>query len=171
MKKIIETHRLLIREFNLSDAPFIVALLNSPGWLRFIGDRGVHTEEDAQNYLLNGPMKSYQANGFGLWRVSLKSDDSPIGMCGLLKRDTLDDPDIGFAMLPEFAQNGYAFEMADATMRLAKTDFDMGRVVAITDAENERSIALLLKIGLAFEKTIQFPGADETLLLFGSKEQ
>ena len=168
MKKITETSRLLVREFNVDDTPFIIKLLNSPGWLRFIGDRGVHTEADAQNYLLNGPMKSYEVNGFGLWHISLKSDDTPIAMCGLIKRDTLEDADIGFAMLPKFAQNGYGFEMANAVLQLAKTAYKLPRIVAITNPENERSISLLEKIGLRFEKTVQFPGATEKLFFFST---
>lgn len=168
MKKITETSRLLIREFNLGDTAFIIKLLNSPGWLRFIGDRGVHTEADAQNYLQNGPMKSYESNGFGLWHISLKAEGTPIGMCGLIKRDTLEDPDIGFAMLPEFAEKGYAFEMATAVLQLSKSAFNMPRVVAITDFENLRSIALLQKIGLQFEKTVPAPNSTERLLFFGT---
>jgi RimJ/RimL family protein N-acetyltransferase len=96
-KQILETKRLRLREFTLEDTAFILDLLNSPGWLRYIGDRGVKTEEQAKNYLLNGPIKSYTKNGYGLSMVERKDDNKPIGMCGIIKRDTLENPDIGFA--------------------------------------------------------------------------
>src|SRR5688572_2577541 len=111
-KTIAETQRLTIREFTGSDAAFIVALLNSAGWLRYIGDRQVRNEKDALNYLENGPLKSYKTHKFGLWKVELKTTGQPVGMCGFLKRDSLSFPDIGFAFLPEFSGYGYAYESA-----------------------------------------------------------
>ena len=108
----LETDRLTIRQLTLADAPFIVELVNTPGWLRFIGERNIKTSEQAENYLKNGPMASYAQNGFGLYGVELKSEKTPIGMCGLIKRETLPDPDIGFAILPEFTGSGFAFEAA-----------------------------------------------------------
>lgn len=116
MKYILETERLSLRQLNYGDAPFILELLNSPGWLKFIGDRNVQTEEDAIHYLQHGPMKSYEMFGFGLSLVELKTDETPIGMCGLLKRDYLEHPDIGYAFLAEFMGYGYAFEIASATL-------------------------------------------------------
>jgi [ribosomal protein S5]-alanine N-acetyltransferase len=166
MKIITETERLILREFNFEDTAFIVNLLNTEGWLRFIGDRGVKTPEDAERYLQNGPMKSYEINGFGLWRVSLKTDDTPIGMCGLLKRDTLEHIDIGFAQLPEFAGQGYAFEAANTVMQMAKNQMNIDHIVAITDVDNEKSIALLGKIGMRLEKEVLMPGSEKPLLYF-----
>ena len=166
MNTILETERLLLREFNPDDTEFILQLLNSPGWLEFIGDRNVKTKEDAANYLLNGPIKSYTVNGFGLSMVALKDSGIPIGMCGLIRRATLEHVDIGFAFLPEFSGNGYAFEIASAVITHAKTELKLKQIVAITIPTNVRSIKLLNKIGLHFEKYIKMPGDEEQLMLF-----
>lgn len=166
-KTIIETDRLTLRHFTIDDTAFIIRLLNSPGWLEFIGDRHVKTEEQAKQYLLNGPIKSYQENGFGLWLVELKHDKTPVGMCGLLKREYLEDPDIGFAFLPESTGKGYAFEIVKATMHYAKDTLNMQRVLAIAMPSNKSSIRLLEKIGLKFLKNTSSPaGAD--VMLFGN---
>jgi len=148
MKKILETERLILREFDLDDAAFIVELLNTPGWIKFIGNKNVNSPEEAKAYLQNGQMKSYELNGFGLSMVELKYVGVPIGMCGLIKRDRLDDIDIGFAMLPEFAGTGYGHEIASATLDYAKSELGLKRVIGITDRENKISIRLLEKIGL-----------------------
>src|SRR5688572_21540231 len=116
MNYFLETQRLGLREFTRDDAVFIVELLNTPGWLQFIGDRNVKTKEQAIIYLENGPLKSYKENGFGSWMVELKEDKTPIGMCGILRRESLENPDIGFAFLPEYTGKGYAFEIASATL-------------------------------------------------------
>ena len=163
---ILETDRLILREFNTDDAAFILSLLNNPSWLQYIGDRNVKTMEDAHNYLLNGPMKSYHENGFGLSMVEIKESHIPIGMCGLIKRETLEHVDIGFALLPEYAGNGYAFEIASATMSYANNNLGLEDIVAITSADNEHSIRLLNKIGLGFEKMIKLAQDEENLMLF-----
>lgn len=168
MKNIIETERLTLREFTTADTQFIIQLLNSPGWLEFIGDRNVKTEEQAVNYLLNGPVKSYRENGFGLSLVESKESKTPIGMCGLIKRDHLDNPDIGFAFLPEFTGKGFAYEIVKATMDYAKDVLNISTVLAVTVPANEKSIKLLEKIGLKFYETITFPGETEELMLFSS---
>ncbi len=168
MASIFETERLLIREFNIDDVEFIFTLLNTPTWLQFIGDRGVKNIEDAKNYLINGPMKSYRENGFGLSMVEMKDGSVPIGMCGLIKRDSLDDIDIGFAMLPQYAGNGYGYEAASATMDHAKKTIGLNRVVAITVTDNIYSIGMLKKLGMQFEKMIRLDEEKE-LMLF-SKE-
>ncbi len=165
MTTIFETERLVFRQFELTDADFIITLLNTKEWIQFIGDREVRTEKDAHQYLLNGPMKSYELNGFGLSMVALKVKDSPIGMCGLIKRDSLDDIDIGFAFLPEYTGKGYAYEIASATIAYAKNKFGLKRLVAITVKDNARSITLLKRTGMEFEKTIQ--PDNEELMLFG----
>ncbi len=165
MKNILETARLILRQFELTDAKFIVELVNTPGWLEFIGDRNIRTDEAAIHYLQNGPMKSYEENGFGLSMVELK-DGTPIGMCGILRRDTLESPDIGFSFLPAFMGKGYAFEIADATLNYAKTKLNVGPILAITLPTNIKSIRLLEKIGLKFKKTVYAPDKDEELMLF-----
>jgi RimJ/RimL family protein N-acetyltransferase len=171
MKQILETERLILREFNPNDAPFIVTLLNSPGWLQFIGDRNVKTEEAAKDYLLNSPMKSYKENGYGLYLVETKDGHMPVGMCGIINRSTLPTPDIGFAFLPEYNGLGYAYEIASATMRYAINHLELSIISAITVANNSRSIRLLEKIGLRFHKVIVFPGTEEELLLFDNDQK
>jgi len=167
-KIILETDRLTLREFTIDDTDFIISLLNSPGWLEFIGDRHVKTEDQAKQYLLNGPIKSYQENGFGLSLVELKHNKTPIGMCGLLKRDYLEDPDIGFAFLPEGTGKGYAFEIVNATMNYAKDTLNMPRVLAITLPSNKSSIKLLEKAGLKFLKNTSSPTGTDVLMLFSN---
>ena len=169
MTSILETERLSLREFNTTDATFIIQLLNSKGWLKFIGDRHIKTLEQAENYLTNGPMKSYSVNGFGLSMVELKNTHTPIGMCGLIKRDNLPDIDIGFAFLEEFMGNGYAFEIAQATINFAKENLHKETILAITIPTNVRSINLLKKIGMKFEKNFSFEGSTEELMLFRNK--
>jgi RimJ/RimL family protein N-acetyltransferase len=168
MEYILETERLTLREFTIGDAKFIIQLLNSPGWIEFIGDRNVKTDEQAKDYLLNGPIKSYRENGFGLSLVETKNDKTPLGMCGLLKRDKLENPDIGFAFLPEFTGKGFAYEIAKATMDYAKDVLKMSCVLAITTPTNTASIKLLEKIGLKFKKIFSFPNENEELMLFSN---
>ena len=163
---IIETERLALRYLQTSDAPFIFDLLNTPSWIQYIGDRGIKNLYDAQQYIADGPVKSYEKLGYGLFLVKLKSEETPIGICGLIKRDSLDDVDIGFAFLPQFTRKGYAFEAASATLAHAKTALGLNRVVAITLITNTSSINLLKKIGLNFEKMIKFPGDQKELMLF-----
>ena len=165
IKKILETERLVLRELTTNDAEFILKLLNTPTWLEFIGDKKVHTIEDAENYLETGPIDSYRKNGFGLWLILLKEDSTPIGICGLINRESLDDIDIGFALLPEYEKLGYGFEIAYATMNYAKNVLGINKIVAITDPKNIASIKLLDKIGFQFEKTFRVAEHD-TVLLF-----
>ena len=127
---ILESDRLILREFNPDDAPFILLLLNNPSWLQYIGDRNIKTLDDANQYLLNGPMKSYRENGFGLSMVEIKDSHIPIGMCGLIKREALEHVDIGFALLPEFAGKGYAYEIAAALMDHARINLGISEIVA-----------------------------------------
>jgi RimJ/RimL family protein N-acetyltransferase len=166
MRYILETTRLGLRQFTISDANFIVELVNSPGWLEFIGDRNVKTEEQALAYLQNGPINSYEVNGFGLSLVELKSSKNAIGMCGILRRDNLEKPDIGFALLPEFIGKGYAFEIAGATLIFAKEKLKIPTVWAVTVPNNKASINLLEKIGMKFLKPFYFPEKTEELMLF-----
>jgi RimJ/RimL family protein N-acetyltransferase len=161
---VLETQRLRLREFTLDDTKFIIELLNSPGWIEFIGDRNVRTEEQAIQYLQNGPLKSYVQNGYGLSMVETK-DGQPIGMCGILKRETLENPDIGFAFLKQFTGKGYAYEIANATLSHALSHLKIPKVSAITLPNNVRSIRLLEKIGMKFIKSF-LSEKNEELLLF-----
>lgn len=167
---ILETKRLRLRELTETDAPFILRLLNEPSFLRFIGDKGVRNLDDARAYIFNGPVASYQQNGFGLYLVQLKTNNTPIGICGLLKRESLADVDIGFAFIPEVWNNGYAFESADAVMIYAKDVLKLPRIVAITDKDNEASGKLLEKLGLIFDRIIDLSGKGDETRLFVPNE-
>lgn len=166
MNYILETERLKLREFGLHDASFIVGLMNSPGWLQFIGDRNIRSEEGAMAYLKSGPIKSYADNGFGLWLVERKATGNAIGMCGILKRDNLANPDIGFAFLSEYAGHGYASEVAGATLRYAFEILKLPAIAAITKPDNHKSIKLLEAIGLKLQTRIAGSNQDEHLLLY-----
>ena len=163
---ILETERLFLRQFSAQDAEFILELVNEPSFIQNIGDRGVRTLEDARAYILNGPVASYAKNGFGLYRVALKETGESIGMCGLIKRDTLEDVDIGYAFLPKFWGKGFAVEAARAVIDFAKDVIGLKRVVAITDPANEGSIRVLEKIGLRFERMVRLSADDIELKLF-----
>ncbi len=168
MEHILETERLRLRCFTLDDTEFIIRLLNSPGWLEFIGDRNVKTGEQAKAYLLNGPLKSYEVNGYGLCMVEIKADNTPIGMCGIINRANLEGQDIGFAFLSEYIGLGYGYEIASATLDYAMNELKLLRVFAITLPANKPSIKLLEKIGMRFQKNFTFPDEDEVLMLFSS---
>jgi RimJ/RimL family protein N-acetyltransferase len=149
---VLETERLLLRPLTTDDAPFILTLLNEPSFLRFIGDKKVRNLEDARQYILTGPMASYERHGLGLLAVELKASQTPIGMCGLLKREELPEPDIGFAYLPDFWGQGFAFEAAKAVMNDAREGLKLNRVLAIVNPDNDASIKLLERLGLKFER-------------------
>lgn len=166
--KILETDRFILRQLTVEDAAFIFQLVNDPDWLRFIGDRGVRTLDDARNYLRNGPLAMYERVGFGLYLVERKSDGVSLGMCGLIKREGLDDVDIGFAHLPQYRAQGYAFEAASAVLAYGRREFGLKRIVAITSLDNEKSIRLLERLGFVFERTIRLPGGNEDLKLFAA---
>ena len=152
---LIETPRLQFRQLEPADAPFIFELVNDPDWLRYIGDRNVHSDADGVRYIRNGPMASYARHGFGLWRVALRDGDIPTGICGLLKRDTLPHPDIGFAYRPAHRGHGYGLEAAEATLRYGRTKFGLRTILAITSPDNDRSMALLRKAKMRFEGTVR----------------
>lgn len=168
MDEILETSRLTLRRLNLNDIKFILALVNSPAWIEYIGDRNIRTETQARAYLQNGPLRSYEVNGYGLFLVELKTDQTRIGICGLLRRENLSEPDIGFAFLPEFMGRGYAFEVAEATLVYAKDIFKIPFVLAITLPENKPSIKLLEKLGMKLISSYISPGDTKKLMLFSS---
>lgn len=166
---IFETERLLLEQAEIPDAPFFLKLLNSPGWIAQIGDRGIKTTEDATHYIRDALIKSYKENGFGLYKMIEKQEKQPIGICGLLKRPDLDYPDIGFAMLPEYEGNGYAFEAAKATLEYAETTLGLRVILAITIMKNTRSKKLLERIGLQQIDVINFKSKEECLLYSNEK--
>ncbi|MGN7178137.1 GNAT family N-acetyltransferase [Paenibacillus sp. FSL R5-0490] len=166
--KVLETDRLILRWLTPDDAAFILELLNEPAWIRYIGDKSVHTLDDAKNYIVTGPMKMYSQFGYGLFLVERKERSSPIGMCGLIKRDTLDNVDIGFAFLSRYQTQGYGFESASATLKYGHDQLDMERILAITSLDNHASSRLLEKIGMKYEGTIILD--KEELKLFASEK-
>lgn len=149
---MLETARLALRRFTLDDAAFILELVNEPSFVRHIGDKGVRSKEDARRYLFNGPLASYERFGFGLYIVELKDGREPIGLCGVLKREALPDPDVGFAFLPRYWSKGYALESVTAVLADARTRYGLTRLLAITSQDNVRSIALLEKVDFVFER-------------------
>jgi RimJ/RimL family protein N-acetyltransferase len=165
MISLLETDRLQFRELTHEDALFIVELVNTAGWLKYIGDRNVKTNEQAINYLDQGPIKSYRENGFGLWLVETKEQKKPIGICGFLRRDYLDHPDIGFAFLPDYHGKGLAQESAQACLAYGRKKLKMNVIYAITLPSNQNSIKLLEKIGLTYVSPFNIPVNNEELLL------
>lgn len=153
---VARTDRLLLRSLDPdTDADFVVELLNDAAWLRYIGDKGVRTRLDARRYLEEGPVAMYGRAGFGLYAVESLDDGVPVGICGLVKRDGLADVDLGFALLPAFRGRGYALEAARATLAHAWAGLGLSRIVAIVTPDNERSRALLARLGFCFERTLQ----------------
>ena len=164
---VLETERLVLCRLTGDDASFILRLVNEPAFIRFIGDKGVRSLDDARSYLEKGPLASYEQRGFGVYRVSLREGATPIGICGLIKRDGLEDVDIGFAYLPEFWGQGYASESAAAVMRHETGKFSLRRVVAITDPDNIASVRVVERLGLRFERMVRLPGDAHDIKLFG----
>ncbi|WP_298893989.1 GNAT family N-acetyltransferase [uncultured Psychroserpens sp.] len=165
--QIAETNRLILTKITTDDAPFILELMNTPGWIKYIGDRNVKTVEQAATYIQNNQLKCYEDFEFGYYIARTKSKNmTPIGSFGLLKRDTLDHVDIGFSLLPDYEGLGYGFEGANAVMRLAKNTFNIKTISAITLPENQPSIHLLEKLGLSYQKRVKPFDNDEELLLF-----
>jgi RimJ/RimL family protein N-acetyltransferase len=164
----LETERLSLRHLSIDDAPFVLELLNEPSFIQNIGDRKVRTILDAESYILKGPVASYEKNGFGLDLVVLKETGESIGICGLIKRDSLEDVDIGYAFLPRFWSRGYAVESALAVLRYGQQVMSLKRIVAITLPENQGSIRVLERIGLKFEKMVKLAGDEVELMLFAS---
>ena len=164
----LQTDRLTIRELHEPDAPLLLELLNDPGFITYIADRGVRSLGDALAYLRNGPLAMYAQHGFGLWRVALTGTDEPIGICGILKRDSLPHPDLGYAILSRHCGRGYAHEAASATLTYAREQLGMGRILAITALENPASIRLLGKLGFQFEEIRQLSGITTQSRVFSS---
>ncbi len=166
----IETKRLVLREVTPDDAAFFLALLTDPDWIRNIGDRNVHSLDDAVAYMHKAYIPQYAKHGFGLY-LAARKDGTPIGMCGLIKRDTLDDVDIGFAFLPAYRGQGYALEAARATLQYGRDVLNKNRMVAITLPDNLPSVALLEKIGMKFARKIRLGDDPDELALYAIELQ
>lgn len=163
---IAETPRLRIRHLTAADAAFTCLLLNDPAFIENIADRGVRTRLDALHYLAEGPIKSYQQHGYGLFLVETSDNQIPIGFCGLLFRDYLQETDIGFAFMPEFRGLGYALEAAAAVLHFGYQKAKLKRIVALVSAGNIASIKLLTRLGLSFEKVVQVQPSFKDVQLF-----
>jgi RimJ/RimL family protein N-acetyltransferase len=161
----VDTARLSLRRLSRADAPFMLELLNDADFVRYIGDKGARTPDDAARYIEDGAVASYRRHGFGLYRVDRREGGRPIGICGLIKRDALEDVDVGFAFLPGHRGRGYALESVRAVLDHARDDFGLTRLVAIVAPDNRRSIRLLERTGFRFDRAIVWPPHDEILHL------
>ena len=165
---VIETERLSLYHLSLDDSEFILELLNEPSFIRFVGDKGVRTVEHAREYLTNGPIRSYAQNGYGLYLTRLGNGGARIGICGLVKRDELPAPDIGFAFLPAYWSQGFAVESATAVLQYGMNHLGLARIVAIVSPDNHSSISLLRKIGLSFERMVRLSDDADEIGLYGT---
>ena len=164
--KILKTERLILQQVSTEDAESILTLLNEPSFIQNIGDRGVRTMDDARAYILDRLVTSYKNHGFGMYLVILKETGASTGLCGLVRRDGLDDVDIGYAFLPHYWSKGYATEAALAVKEYAKNSIGLKRLVGITDPDNIGSSRVLEKLGLKFEKMVKLPKDDIELKLY-----
>lgn len=165
---VLETKRLRVCRLSVDDAGFILKLLNEPSFIQNIGDRQVRTIDEARAYILKGPVASYVKHGFGLWLVETKESGARIGICGLLKREVLEDVDIGYALLPEFWSKGYALESASAVLSYAREELGLKRVLAVVNANNQSSIRLLSKLGFEFEKMVRLSADAPEIKLYAA---
>lgn len=162
-RHMLETERLKLSKLSYDDCEFILDLVNEPSFKRYIGDRGVRTLDDAREYLRKGPIGSYESNGFGLYLVSLRDDETPLGICGLVKREEFDYPDLGFAFLEQHWANGYAYESSVAAIEHAGKELGFTHIIAMADGDNESSLRLLEKLGFHFDQMVRMPGESEDI--------
>lgn len=170
-KIILSTKRLTLREAQLSDRDFFYRLLNTPTWLKYIGDRGIKTLENAEEYINDKLISSYKTNGYGLYVYELKELHIPIGLCGFIKRDYLDAEDIGFALLPEYERKGYTYEIASAVLSYGENQLGLTKVYAITSKDNTASQKLLKKLGFIFKSYIKEPSTNEELSFYSRESE
>ncbi len=163
---VLETNRLLLTRLSYDDCEFIVELVNEPSFKRFIGDKDVHSPEDARRYLAEGPIGLYERFGYSLFLVTAKDSDTPAGICGLLQREGFDDPDLGFAFLKRFRHLGYAIESAQAVLKHGFGELGLRRIIAMADPDNEPSVSLLHKLGFKYERKARMPGDDHDINLY-----
>lgn len=163
---ILSTQRLELSKITLNDAGFLLELMNDKAWIQNIGDRGIHNLEDAENYIRETFFKSYETYGFGFYVISLKSTGEAIGTAGLIDREGIEGVEVGYGLLPAYRGKGYAFEATQAIFNYAKSELNIEKVVAIVNPNNEKSIFLLERLGLRFEKMIQFPGEEKEVKYF-----
>ncbi len=165
-KLFYETKRLVLQPPTLEDAPFFIELFNSPKWLKFIGDRNVHSISDAENYITTKMLPQQEKLGFGIYVLIEKTMQEKVGTCGLYDRPGLEGVDLGYALLPQFEGNGYINEAAEKLLELAKNEFNLTQVKAITTLNHIASHNVLLKLGFKIEKQFFMEGDSEELYLF-----
>lgn len=161
-----QTERLNLRRLTLEDADLMLAVWNDPAFVRHVGDRGIRTLEEARQAMTEGPLMLYEKYGYGPYRVALKNDDTAIGICGIFRREALSDPDIGFALLPEYCGKGYAFEAARAVIDYARDVLELATLTAIVSPANAASIGLIGKLGLGLERMYTWPDDDEEVAIY-----
>lgn len=164
--KVLETERLVLRRVQTTDAPLLLELLNDPAFIEHVADRSVRTEAEAERYIAEKMLPSFEQFGFGFYVPELKESGTGVGICGLIKRETLDDVDVGFATRREFWRSGYTYEAARAVMDYGLTTLGLPRIVAITGPGNTSSMKLLEKLGLRLQRVIQLPGYPQASNLF-----
>ena len=162
----LETDRLELRRLTLDDARLMLTVWNDPAFLRYVGDRGIRTIADARNALKDGAFQLYAEHGFGPYRMTRRDDGVTVGVCGLFRRDGLPDTDIGFSTLPKYCGQGYGYEAACAVIEHARVDVGLTRLTALVSANNTRSVQLIEKLGLIFEKMVRIPGDDDDVCLY-----
>ena len=163
---ILETERLQLRWMTLDDTPMMFAVWNDPDFLRFVGDRGIRSLEEAEASMQQGPVHLYEEYGYGPYCVIRREDGANMGVCGLYRRDGLDEPDIGFAFLPEFRGKGYGYEASVAVLDHARDELKLPTITAIVSPTNDASIALLEKLGMHYDKAMRLPGDDEDVSFY-----
>ena len=163
---MLDTERLRLRKMTLDDTGLMLAVWNDPAFIRHVGDRGIRTTEDARDAMRKGALHLYEAYGYGPYRIALKDNDTPIGICGLFRRDGLDEPDIGYSTLPDFCGQGYAYEAATAVLDYAQAELALQRLIAIISPTNEASIGLIRKLGFEFERMHTMPDDEEEICIY-----
>ena len=163
---VCETERLRLRWLTLDDAPFIYELLNDPDWLRYLGDRNIHDLAAARKFITSRFLNSYATNGYGLFLTEQLTDGVAVGINGIVSREGLAGPDVGFALLPAYRRMGYAYEASLASLAFARDNLGLKSILAITALHNMASSTLLEKLGLHFTGMITLPGYENELRLF-----
>lgn len=162
----LQTERLALRRLTLEDADLMLAVWNDPAFHKYVGDRGIRTIEQAQEAMAGGALLLYEKYGYGPFRVALRENDQPIGICGLFRREKVEDPDIGWSVLPDYSGRGYAFEAATAVLEYAFGQLGLSYIVAFVSAENTPSLGLAEKLGLRYERMVRLVGDDEDVCLY-----
>ena len=165
---VLETDRLLLSPLSYDDCEFIFELVNEPSFKRFVGDKKVASADDARRYLRDGPIDNYERYGYGLYLVTLKDSGERVGICGLLRRQQFEDPDLGFAFLERFHNSGYASESTKAVLAWAFDTLKFSRVIAIADRQNAPSVRILDKLGFAYIEDVRMRGDEHDIGLYST---